>query len=722
MTKEELIELTDDAINELVYPKSELKKAYNYYNGKRDPEQFRYLEENFGIGSPTSVEFIPLIRKHVDALVGEYLGTPIIPKVSCKDKDTINNIDRDKQLQIIKDLYEYLQAQLKKQILQYITKGKLEDTSIEEQLNRVVQTIDNSFISEYEMAAQNVVEYIMQSRVTDIKTKLKQILIDILVSGYGYYRVRPSATKTNVSIEIYNPMNVFIDSNPDSPYIKDSYRAVVRHWLSKSQILNKYGRDLTKSDIKSIKETWESMASEQSSYYVRGQADTMMPNSYEEEPGYPDYEENCTYRDKLIPVYEVEWIETDADFIMQRYETIRIGEEIYILKGLDKNVLRTQDDPSYCSLTLNGVVFTNRSGKPYSMVIACMPLQDKYDCLHYFRDNLIASSGTVGDIIDISLLPEWLGSEPVERIKKFLAYKKTGAAIIDSAQEGRAASGAAPMNTIFSGYDDTIKVQSIQAIQLAIDSVEQTTSSITGVFRERLNGIEAHDAVTNIKIGQNNSFTITKQYYQQMDLIVAEMLTDSLNCAKRVYSNGLTGTIILGDKQQRIFTALPQYFTMSDWDIRIVTSTEVMKDIETLKQILPEFIRGNVLTPDIILEAVTTKSLTDLKTKVALALKTQKEENNQLQQLQQNLQQQQQQLEEAQKQLQESNFKVESLNETKLKLESDKLHLQYKIDDYKAKTERDFKTAQAENDTKRTEIELMQLKDGNHYNDKINQV
>ena len=38
MTKEELIELTDDAINELVYPKSELKKAYNYYNGKRDPE------------------------------------------------------------------------------------------------------------------------------------------------------------------------------------------------------------------------------------------------------------------------------------------------------------------------------------------------------------------------------------------------------------------------------------------------------------------------------------------------------------------------------------------------------------------------------------------------------------------------------------------------------------------------------------------------------------
>ena len=74
MTKEELIDKTDKAITELVYPKYDLQKAYNYYNGVRDEEQFRYLEENFGIGNPTSLQFTPLIKKHVDALVGEYLG------------------------------------------------------------------------------------------------------------------------------------------------------------------------------------------------------------------------------------------------------------------------------------------------------------------------------------------------------------------------------------------------------------------------------------------------------------------------------------------------------------------------------------------------------------------------------------------------------------------------------------------------------------------------
>ena len=43
-TEDELIDFTNKAINELVFPKYTLKKAYNYYNGVRDPEQFRYLE------------------------------------------------------------------------------------------------------------------------------------------------------------------------------------------------------------------------------------------------------------------------------------------------------------------------------------------------------------------------------------------------------------------------------------------------------------------------------------------------------------------------------------------------------------------------------------------------------------------------------------------------------------------------------------------------------
>lgn len=171
---------------------------------------------------------------------------------------------------------------------------------------------------------------------------------------------------------------------------------------------------------------------------------------------------------------------------MHRHSATKIGTDIYIIDEVDKDVVRTQDNPSKCTLSVNGVFYLNENSEPYSLVKACMTLQDKYDLLCYYRDNLIATSGTTGEWLDISLIPTKLGVNFSERVQKWLAYKKSGLGLIDTSQEGRMASGQAPINTIFNGFDDTIKVQSIQAIQLAIDSIEQTVSSITGVFKERL--------------------------------------------------------------------------------------------------------------------------------------------------------------------------------------------------------------------------------------------
>jgi len=101
---------------------------------------------------------------------------------------------------------------------------------------------------------------------------------------------------------------------------------------------------------------------------------------------------------------------------MQRHKTVRIGENIYIIIGKDDNVIRTHDNPNNCTLSVNGIYFTNRGSEPYSLVLACASLQDKYDLLHFYRDNLIASSGNVGDWIDISVLPKFLGKDLPERL------------------------------------------------------------------------------------------------------------------------------------------------------------------------------------------------------------------------------------------------------------------------------------------------------------------
>lgn len=724
MTQQDLIDKTNECIAELVYNKFELQKAYNYYAGKRDKKQFEYLESNFGIGNPTSVSFTPLVKKHFDALIGEFLGTPILPKISCKDEDTITNITRDKQLEIENSIVRYLKSHLKNSLLSFIDNKDITDKSIQSQLDKIIQDVDQNFISQYEIAAQNVIQYVMQSRETDMITKHKLLLLDTLITGTPFFRVKETQSHTNIEIEVLDPLNTFVDRNPNSIYVKDSYRAVIRKWMTKSQILSIYGRELSRDDIERLKAHWEDYS--EYGQYVSTYRNTFPANEQRHQstndvlPGHPDNTYSST-RMHLIPVYEVEWLETDNDFVMQRYSTIRIGEGMYILRGKDEKTLRTRDNPNYTCLSINGVYFLNRSNEPFSLMLACVDIQDRYDLLIYYRDNLIASSGNIGDWIDLSLIPSSLGVKFPERIQKWIAYKKAGIGLIDTTQEGRNNNGNAPLNTIFNGYDNTVKQQAIGAIQSAIDALEYTLSSITGVFRERLNGIEQRDAVTNIKQGVNNSFMVTKQYYQQMDLLTCEILTDCLNQAKVTWKNGLRGTLILGDRQQKIFTALPDYFTVTDYDIHVVSTTQILQEIQQMWSILPEFIKSGQLPADIMFDVMASKSLSEIKYKVKKAMKIQKEESDTIHQLQQKLEETSQQAQQLQQELQKTQSELKKLDQQKMQLEQQKFQLENKVEWYKAETDRQYKQVQSDLATKRTEIELRQIRDGNPYNDQIRQ-
>ena len=400
---------------------------------------------------------------------------------------------------------------------------------------------------------------------------------------------------------------------------------------------------------------------------------------------------------------------------MDRYEGVRIGETIFIHTDIAKDVIRSMDNPSFCTLSTSGIYYSTRNAEAYSLVLACANLQDKYDILHFYRDNLIANSGTAGDWLDLSMLPTALGVDLPERIQKWIAYKKGGVALVDTSQEGRAFNN----NTSFAGFDDTIKVQTIQAIDLAIERTENTCSSITGVFRERLNGIQQHDAVSNVKVGIKNSFTVTKQYYQQMDLLTTELLIDCLNQAKIVFKNGLKGSIILGDKGVRIFTALPEHFTVTDFDIHIASSTNIIQDMELIKQLIPEFIKAGNIDPSIIIEAITSRSLTEMKDNISRSMRKQKDEMNNMGQLQQQVEQLTQQLQQAQSQLQQAQNKIESLNEAKLQLEKAKIESDSQVNWFKAKADKQFKESSAENDSKRVELEAAQMYDGNMHNNEV---
>lgn len=501
--------------------------------------------------------------------------------------------------------------------------------------------------------------------------------------------------------------------------MKNGYKAVVRKWMTAEEVEIKYGDYLSQKDLKQIRE-WKNFYEEDGQYaLVTGQSARCGDlNGIWSGVGVHPYDSDYMERKwDLIPVYEAEWIDSAQDqagWMGYCYHVTRIGADIYILDADDVMMPRNMDNPNEARLSINGIWYTNGHGSPYSLMLATADLQDKYDLNLYKKDNAMALSGTRGAIVDISQLPTSLGSTPDERLIKFQAYRKVGLSLIDTAQEG------VPLNnTYYNGFDDTLNPGEIQAYQLSIQMIEDTVSSITGVFRERLGGIEQRDAVANVEVGMQQSYIITKRYYSAMDTLVKEMLCDCIDMAKVVYKNGLTGQLILGD-QKEIFTLLPEYYSFTSYDISLADSTEIIKEQELIKQLAMQLAGSNQVDPEILFIVSTSKSLTEMKELTLKSIREKKIENNQLMQLQQQLQQAQQNMQQMQKQLEQSTKKIAQLNEKKLNIEQQNNQMDQEIAYAKIAAEKELKDRELDLIEQRNKLEVAQLFDNSEQNDKIN--
>lgn len=741
MNKQKEIEQINRCISELVYDKVGLRKAYNYYHCKRDADQFKYLQDNFGLGSPVSVGFTPLMKKHIDVLVGEYLELEPEMQVTCKDEDTISKIQRDKKLKIDSEISKFLNRYLRNALIDILMNSKepINDPFIEKELEKIKNNVEESFESDFEIAAQNILDYIRHSREIDLRNKLREMFTDLLIGGCCYYRVRPSSGGDNLQFDVLNPIDTFIERNPNSFFLNKSRRAVIRRWLTKDEILEEYGDELTDEAINKIEDYFADMHQGNHLYdyvVVNSKMDSLLEDGstvshptpgilagLEVHPLYPytTDEWGTTINTRVIPVFECQWLEFDRKLNRSvLHEGIKIGGDVFITNGEPDYYIRSKSDPHSCKLNINGMFFNDKNGQPFSLIQSTMFLQDRYDLLIYYRDNLIATSGTVGDWVDAASLPEFLGVEMPERVQKWIAYKKNGLAWYDSSQEG-----AQLINTTFNGYDDTVKAQSIQAIQYAIDSLEQQASSISGVFAQKLGQIQEREAASNVKVGIHQSTLLTKQYFHAMDLMNREVCYDLLNLAKFVFKKGLTGAIILGEGLVKTFTALPEHFTMTDFDLHISDSSENYMKFQTAQQLNVEFVKGGLVDAEMAFDIIDSRSLTEAKRRLNTAVKLKKAENNMLGQLQQQVQQYESDLKQNQKtisdlqnEIKRLQSQVEATNQAKLEIEQKKVEIQEK----EANDKKDYNDKLIGVKEKQLTAEIMQIRDGNPYNDQIRDV
>jgi hypothetical protein len=390
------------------------------------------------------------------------------------------------------------------------------------------------------------------------------------------------------------------------------------------------------------------------------------------------------------------------------------------LDGRDETAPRSASKPNLTRISVNGLCFSDRNGKPYSLVINTMDLQDQYDLLNFYMETMIANSGTKGMNVDISLIPKEFGTTLEERIIRCEKYIKAGRYYFNSADNERNDLGQGLSNTHFNGFDNTVSLQSVQAIQVSMQMIENTVSQFTGVFRQNLaNGIVQQDAVSNVETGLKQSAIITRKYFHTLDLGMKEIYTDLLNTAKIAYRDGFMSMSVVGGQRAQVLKVAPEYYTLSDFDVHVGDSSEIISEKEIIRQLSFELSKAEKIDPRLLVTIVTSKSLTAMKRDILKSIDKREEEDGQMAQMTQQLQQLTQLTKQYEKQIQE----LQAANQ-KLTLQSQQSDLQIKsrdldIKELKAKADAEYQRGMVAVQEERTKIEQLQLFDESKKNDEI---
>lgn len=170
---------------------------------------------------------------------------------------------------------------------------------------------------------------------------------------------------------------------------------------------------------------------------------------------------------------------------------------------------------------------------------------------------------------------------------------------------------------------------------------------------------------------------------------------------------------------------MPEYYTVTDFDIHIEDSTKSYQNVQSLIGITGELVKSGIADLGDVTNIITASSITELKRYIDRSVARKKEENNTIMQLQQNIQQYEQNSKELQKVNKELQQQVEKLqqqlqinNQEKLKLEAEKIA----IEKERLQNDKNYKDKTIEVKNKQINAQTAEIFDDNAYNNKIKSV
>ena len=698
----------DYYIGNYVYDKKEVKKAKKYAAGIRDHNDYAFLEDNYGIGTPSVLKFSPLISLRMNILKGILISSKIQSQVIAIDRDTVE-----------KESQEF-QDQEDKKANEVVNEVLLSD-DVAEAYARVMDKYDAEFVSSFQSAAQHIVDNFINSHDFNIMDKMEAIFDELLTSGE--FVVKDSVLHKNVApdIEVCPSENVFFVKNKNSTNINSSDAIVYKRYMTKRQVIVELGGFMTEADRKEFLEDKDIGVGMNNSNVIReyGISRFSINNNYLTDDLFDSYYKNLN---EVVEVFHVQYKDVERvtkepftfderlmtllkkrkkvkEDIEVLYEGYKVGNKHYLGIGKKKDPKRDYKDFRKVLFDYSGLSLNSFRSKPKSIVFDMIDLQDMVDMMIFHRDNTIQLSGVRGSRVNLAAIPKSFGKNLMDRIKTFKAMKKNGDEFLDFTQEGAALFQQA------GDYNNSLDGNAIMAINGVIELVGQEADSVCGINANMRGQIQQRDAVSNVATGIKMISYATKKYYTYADRGMEMILLSLLNGVKKSYPDGYSGVYYVG-KNREAFSIAPSQYTLSTFVLNVRREDVDTIDKEKLGAVENELVKGGLLKPEHAILAMTTKSKQELETLALDGLKSTEQENGKIKNLTQKLDQVGKQAEDLAKQNEKYAQEIENYKKRLLGIEEKKLELEAQ----KNKWDHEIKRGQAVSKEEIEKTKLLEVK------------
>ncbi len=252
--------------------RAKYKINYDLYNGRADMSSLGgangYIldDEEISVGYE-NITHHDIISQVAKAMVGDQRKRLLYPTVIDSSSHTMN-MRKERKMELIQDFFEQtVYEPIRQQITErYFLENGIQDPyslTIEQQQQAqsdietrvkamsptsIEQYMSKQYKTPYEIQAQKLLNYLMDN--LHIKFKTDEGFKHAVITGMEVYRM--GIENRNPIFELCNPIGFNYGSSSDKIFIQDADWATYEEYCTISEIFNKFGNSLKKSDLKKL--------------------------------------------------------------------------------------------------------------------------------------------------------------------------------------------------------------------------------------------------------------------------------------------------------------------------------------------------------------------------------------------------------------------------------------------------------------------------------------